>query len=229
MSGTRDPWTRVSPRVDAMSRGVRRQRVAARLTRRAAAASVVLVLGVAMAACSEPSDPAPEAAKPTPLAEFDGTTTQVRRASFCTLVPDAAAAAAVGKVTATHHYGNGEQVPGVQDVAHEYGCVFDGADGLVARAWVFVPPVTPAQAAGYAAKALQAPGCTPLDAGRFGASPVGTLCRTPEAVTATYRGLFGDAWLSCSLSAPPAAGIPDATLAERAGSWCVQVARTATA
>lgn len=192
---------------------------------------MVLAVGMAvgMAACSESPERAPEAAKPTPLAVFDGTTTQVRRASFCTLIPDAVATAAVGKVAATHHYGNGEEVPGVQDIAHEYGCVFDGADGLVARAWVFVPPVTPAQAADYAARSLQAPGCAPLDAGRFGASPVGTLCRTPAAATATYSGLFGDAWLSCSLSAPPAAGVTDAVLADRAGTWCVQVAKTATA
>ena len=44
-----------------------------------------------------------------------------------------------------------------------------------------------------------------------------------KSVEASYRGLFGDAWLACSLTAP---GERDAVL-EKAGAWCVAAARAA--
>jgi hypothetical protein len=156
-----------------------------------------LVLGLALAGCNDPGPKAPKVATPTPLASYDGTTAAVQRISFCTRIPTAAVAAAVNEPGSTRHYANGEQGPDAKDVAHEYGCIFDGRTGLIARAWV------------------------------FGSPALGTLCRTSAATTVTYRGLFGDAWLSCSVAAPAAAKLTDTVLTSRAGEWCVQVATTA--
>jgi hypothetical protein len=41
----------------------------------------------------------------------------------------------------------------------------------------------------------------------------------------TRRGLFGDAWLSCQLSAP-GPGTTDAVTVRRAQEWCVRLATT---
>jgi hypothetical protein len=104
----------------------------------------------------------------------------------------------------------------------------------VARSWVFVPPVTPARAAQLAAAARRMPDCASISAAKFGAPAVGTLCHGGERTTVTYRGLFGDAWLACSLDAPitpdkpaGASGAADKALVARAGIWCVRVATTA--
>ena len=52
--------------------------------------------------------------------------------------------------------------------------------------------------------------------------------RLGPLAAASYRGLFGDAWLSCELVAPaPADGT--GTFVERAGAWCGAVARGAAA
>ena len=50
-------------------------------------------------------------------------------------------------------------------------------------------------------------------------------CADDGAVVASYRGLFGDAWLSCSVE--PAG--PDDGLVERTGRWCVTVLQAASA
>ncbi|RJS45161.1 hypothetical protein [Nocardioides cavernaquae] len=160
-------------------------------------------------------------------------------------------AAAVDEPDATRHYANGELSPDTGDIAHEYGCIFDGETGLTAKAWVFAPPVTPDEATRLVAEAGKVRGCQPVDPHDFGSPAVGTLCRTSTTTTVTYRGLFGDAWLSCSITAPvakpadqpasgaastataaseaaPTAGVlTGKALTDRAGSWCVQVATTA--
>jgi hypothetical protein len=41
----------------------------------------------------------------------------------------------------------------------------------------------------------------------------------------SFRGLFGDAWLACSLTLPPA--VTPERLLETAGRWCVAVAQAA--
>jgi hypothetical protein len=191
------------------------------------AAVAAIVLGLVLAGCTEAGTPTPKVAAPTPLASYDGTTTAVQRISFCTRIPPSAVTAAIGKLAATHHYTNGEQSPEAQDVAHEYGCVFTGSADVTARAWVFAPPVTPADAASLVATARKSHGCRTLDAHSFGSPALGTLCRTRAATTVTYRGLFGDAWLSCSVAARPSAKLTDKVLTDRAGLWCVQVATTA--
>ena len=82
----------------------------------------------------------------------------------------------------------------VADVVHEFGCRWTAGDGT-AEAWVFVPPVTRERAAG-----LVRDGCRGVDGPAFGDPSV--ACRTEAAgsETFTFRGLFGDAWLSCRLT-----------------------------
>lgn len=207
-----------------------------------------------LAGCNDAATPPPNVATPTPLASYDGAGAAVQRISFCTRIPTSAVAAAVVKVGSTRHYANGEQAPDTGDIAHEYGCIFDGETGLTAKAWVFAPPVTPDDAKQLVAEGGKARGCQLVDAHKFGSPALGTLCRTPTTNTVTYSGLFGDAWLSCSITAPAAKAadegatatptatpttspptddasteeaLTDQTLTERAGSWCVQVATTA--
>lgn len=191
--------------------------------------SVVLLAGV-LSSCSSttPGDaPTPE---PTPLASYDGTVVQVERVSFCSRIPEDAVRDAVGAEVTTAHYGNGEPLPGTDDLAHEYGCVFTGEDRTVARTWVFVPPVTPRRARQLAATAAKMPRCASTPAATFGKPAVGTVCRGSGSTTVTYRGLFGDAWLSCSVTAPRTGeAAADKTLVAKAGVWCVRVAEAASA
>jgi hypothetical protein len=186
-----------------------------------------LALGLALAGCSNPKDTGPKVVEATPIASYDGSRAQVQRISFCDRIPADAVSAAVGKTSGTRHYGSGERAPDTGDIAHEYGCIFDGATSLIAKAWVFAPPVTPADAAQLARDAGKARGCSTLDPYDFGSPSAGTLCRTPKSTTATYRGLFGDAWLTCTLTAPTAAKLTAEVVVDRAGKWCVQVATTA--
>ena len=115
----------------------------------------------------------------------------------------------------------------MRDVVHEDGCTFEAEDGTAARAWVFAPPVTAAQAAVLARQASTAEGCRELpDAPAFGRSSVATVCdTTDDSAVTSFRGLFGDAWLTCSLIVPATAPEQEA-LAERTGRWCAAVAQT---
>lgn len=172
--------------------------------------------------------PAPEVAsyQGTDLADFDTTTAVVRRAPFCAMVPGEGVTEALDAEGDLQDYGNGEQAEPLPagDVAHEYGCVWTGATGD-ARAWVFAPPVTAARAQEIAA-AAPGKGCTATPgAPAFGSPSVALVCTVGTARTASYRGLFGDAWLSCSLTQP--ATLPVAELVTRTGRWCVAVARAA--
>jgi hypothetical protein len=203
------------------------ERRTGRLVQALRAALPTLALGLALGSCNDAPPRTPEVAAPTPLASYDGTGAAVQRISFCTRIPTDAVAAAVDEPGATRHYANGEQAPDTGDIAHEYGCIFDGETGLTAKAWVFAPPVTPDDAKRLAAEAGKVRGCRPLDPHEFGSPALGTLCRNRTETTVTYRGLFGDAWLSCSITAPAAAKPVDKALTDRAGAWCVQVATTA--
>lgn len=164
------------------------------------------------------------------LSSYDSTTVAITRADFCDRFVEQAVTDAVGgEPTEEASYGNGEQAvvaPGVNDVAHEYGCLFRGEAGVEARAWVFAPPVTGERAAALAKAAQQTPGCTPAtDAPAYGAPTVALVCEGKKGQTASYRGLFGDAWLACGLSAPRDLAQP--ALLEAAGEWCVAVAEAA--
>ena len=126
----------------------------------------------------------------------------------------------------TRSWANGDRTKladGVRDVAHEYGCAWTAADGTVATAWVFAPPVTADRAGELARDARRADRCRPLpDAPAYGAPSIAVSCGTKGGARTTFQGLFGDAWLSCSLEKPGAA--PDV---DRTGHWCVAVAEAA--
>lgn len=167
---------------------------------------------------------------PTPgpsLAEVDTTALVVARAGFCDAVPAEAVTEALGgEPTSANAYANGERArlaDDVDDVAHEFGCVWSGP-GTEVRAWVFAPPVSPADARALRRAADRQEGCrTRPDAARFGEPTTASVCRSPEGPVASYRGLFGDAWLACSV----AGGGSREDAAARADRWCAAVALAA--
>lgn len=201
-----------------------------------------LAIGVAVAGDPTPA-PAVRPYVATSLEDFDTARAVVRRGAFCDRLPAAASRAALGARSAVTAYGNGQDVPALPglpggEVSHEFGCVFAPADvaadsaaqagAVQAKAWVFAPPVDAARAQALAAADTGSPaaGCTPrTDAPAYGTPSAALLCATDAARTATYRGLFGDAWLGCSLTLPVA--VAEDELLERAGTWCVSVARAA--
>ncbi len=178
-------------------------------------------LGVLTVGPTAPALPEVVAPEATTLAALETTAFAVPRADFCDLVPDDTVTEALGEEAATAtSYGNGEQAEltrGVTDVVHEYSCTFQTPEGVTARTWVFAPPVTPAEAGTLLAGGVTE-GCAPIvDAPEFGRSGTAVLCEVPgdEGMEATYRGLFGDAWFSCSLT-----GSERAELERRVDSWC---------
>ena len=205
---------------------VRRPRVA-RATLAVVATLLVALLG---AGCSGSADSGPEPTvapseavdEGTPLADVDTTSLVVARAPFCDAVDPAAVARALGEEPAEGSaYRSGQRIKvsdDVADVVHEFGCRWTAGDG-VAEAWVFVPPITRERAAD-----LVRTGCRGVQDPAFGEPS--TICRTQAdgVTTYTFRGLFGDAWLTCRLVA---AG-QEETL-DRAGRWCAAVATGASA
>lgn len=185
-------------------------------------------IGVVLADDSTP-DREPAVYEGIDLADFDTTATVVQRAPFCELVPGEAVAAALGTDAEATAYGNGEEsdaLPG-GDVAHEYGCRFvtDDAAAGEARGWVFAPPVSSARARDLVAGAPTRRCKTQGDAPAYGTPSVAVVCASNDARTASFRGLFGDAWLTCSLTLP--VGVAEADLVARTGRWCVAVAQAA--
>lgn len=187
---------------------------------------VVAVLLTA-SACSGGDEPTaePSSETPTPLSEFATDTLTVARADFCSQVaPGAVEDALGGEPEGADAWANGDRArlaDGVTDVAHEYGCRWQSADGTTAQGWVFAPPVTPGQAEKLRRTATGTAGCEAVpDAPRFGSRSVAVRC---DDGTTAFHGLFGDAWLSCSLTASGEQVI------DRAGRWCVTVAQAATA
>jgi hypothetical protein len=193
------------------------------------AAVLLLALG-GLAACTDADEPRRPTVRatvsPTPLSEFDTTSVVVTRAAFCDLVPPTAAALALGApVTATDEYANGERATlttGVRDIAHEFSCSWSTQDGSTARAWVFAPRVTEKAARRWVVALRGQKRCRIPQAPGFGDPSVATLCTTGSGTEAAFQGLFVDAWLSCSLSSQS----PRKDLLDRAGQWCVQVARS---
>jgi hypothetical protein len=164
----------------------------------------------------------------TPIRKVDLSALPIARRPFCNLLPRSDVEEALaGPVTKATQYGNGSKTkmaPGLADVSHEYNCTFDGAHGSQVRVWVFAQPVQTGTAKFLARQALKTPGCQQARAPKFGTPTAPTLCRTssPKATVITLRGLFGQAWLSCQLTAP---GRDDPKAAQqRADDWCVKVA-----
>jgi hypothetical protein len=193
-----------------------------------ALAATALAVGVGVSVTDVPDDAGPSAAEPSvPLTDFDTTELVAQRAAFCDDLPETAVTEALaGDAVDEAAYGSGDRAEltaRVEDVAHEFSCSWQGEDGSVARAWLFVPPVTPATADALVAAARKDKGCTPeAGAPAYGVPSLALTCEAAGVRAQSYRGLFGDAWLTCELSAPATLG-PEA-LADRAGRWCVSVA-----
>jgi hypothetical protein len=197
---------------------------------------LVLVLALLLGACSsQPPSPAPDAgptpsarpAEPTSLDELDPATMRVPRADLCAGLPAAAVEAALlGEPRRVETWADGEQArltDQVRDVAHEDGCRFDGHSRTSAAAWVFAPPVAPQRADELAAAATSGDrGCREVpDAAAYGDPSVARTCRAGPLRETRYAGLVGDAWLTCSLSAPRS--VERNELEARADTWCAAV------
>jgi hypothetical protein len=190
---------------------------------------------VLLAGCSDAAeDPSPAPPTPdvgTPLGDLDTRRTTVARAPFCDALDEAAVTRALdGEVRKETSYAPGDRVrlsADLRDVAHEFGCVFKGAAKAEARAWVFTPPVTRKQAKELAADAPGRRCAVVEDAPTFGKPSVAVRCREDgkasgarSVATVRFSGLFGDAWLSCSVRAR---GVGRGALLDRADRWCAAV------
>jgi hypothetical protein len=195
----------------------------------AVVAAALLALTPALAGCSGDDEPeaAPPTAEPTSLADFATDSLAVARESFCAQVAPAAVEDALGAEPAkADEWVNGDRatVGGVTDVVHEYGCRWRAPGGTAVSGWVFAPPVAPGQATALRRQAARAEGCrTVAGAPAYGSRSVAVRC---DDGSTSFHGLFGDAWLSCSVTAPEAG--PDLEIT-RVGRWCVSVAQAATA
>lgn len=179
----------------------------------------------------QPAETAPKVVS-TPLADYDTTTVTVPRAAFCAAVPAGNVEEALdGPAASDRTWVNGDPAPltdSIQDVAHEYGCAWVSQVGATARAWVFAPPVDPVRAATLVRMASRPKRCDKVPGPAYGDPSVALICSGDGQVEASYRGLFGDAWLTCTVTVP-AAGVDRPALQDRAGRWCVAVANAAAA
>ncbi len=178
-------------------------------------------------ALDTPLDVPLETSLGNPLADYDTTTLTVQRAGFCDLIPAAEVEAVLGgSPRDTRTYDNGQSTvltAEVTDIAAEHGCRWKRGPA-VARAWVFAPPVSPENAARLVSTARRTTGCSVRrGAPEYGSPTLARTCPVAEGYEVSYRGLFGDAWLVCSLARP---GARAATLLT-AGEWCVAVAEAA--
>ncbi|WP_372726991.1 hypothetical protein [Nocardioides sp.] len=199
---------------------------------RAGLVAVVLSLTPALVACSgdDAPDPVAVSTPATPLESFATESLTGVRGPFCEAIADTEVAELLDSpVTKATSYDNGERarvVDGTKDVAHEFSCTWRTEDATVARAWVFAPPVTPARARDLARDLARAArtgeGCAKVKgAPAFGAPSVAVRCTEGRISTVSFHGLFGAAWLSCSVESRG----PD--VLDLAGRWCVLAAQAA--
>jgi hypothetical protein len=188
--------------------------------------TAVVVGGGVVVLGRDDAEPAPveESFTTTPLSEYDATGAVVTRGAFCDLVDDRQVSAALGADPAdSSSWENGDTIDvghGVQDVVHEFGCRYTAADGTLAQAWVFAPPVDTAGAQRLVKVAARTKGCQAGTGPPFGAPTLALTCTKRGAVRASFRGLFADAWLVCEVERPDGA---DWDVVDRAGRWCVGV------
>ena len=194
--------------------------------------TLVLVLAVSVAACSGSDSSSPPAASSptaatdaaTPLQDLDTTALVVRRGPFCDAVDPAAVERALGEEPAdVSAYRSGQRIKvsdNVADVVHEFGCRWTAGDDT-AEAWVFAPPVTRGRAASLARDIDKPAVCADGTGPAFGEPWARCLTTKGQAATLTYGGLFGDAWLGCTLTLT-SGSIGDVD--ERGEQWCAAVA-----
>ena len=199
---------------------------------RVAHATVAVAMLLLATGCSgsTSSSPEPTAApseavdEGTPLGDVDTTSLVVAREPFCDRVDPGAVARALGEEPAdVSAYRSGQRIrisDQVADVVHEFGCRWTAGDAT-AEAWVFVPPVTRQRAS-----SLVRDGCRRVDGPPYGDPSVACRSQSAGSETFTFRGLFGDAWLSCRLTLGMAS---QDEMADRAGRWCAAVATGAAA
>jgi hypothetical protein len=188
------------------------------------------VVGVGVVALDRDDEPTPtptskeESFTTTPLAELDTTGLVVTRGPFCDEVDDRQVSGALdGDPADASSWENGDTIDlgnGVEDVAHEFGCRYTAEDGTIAQAWVFAPPVDAAGAQRLVKAAGKGAGCEVGGGPAFGTPTLALTCTKDGVARASYRGLFGDAWLVCEV-VRPAEG--DWDVVDRAGRWCVGV------
>ena len=137
-------------------------------------------------------------------------------------------AATSARRTAYRNGQSAELAPGLEDVAHEYGCRIEGAGAArEVRAWLFAPPVTRSRATDLVDEAAGRASCSRPAHGagvrrserRAGLSgrrpPLGVLPRPVRRRLARLQpGRSGD-------------GSASEELLDRAGRWCVAVAEAA--
>ena len=195
-----------------------------------AGALALALLGAGCTSDEPPAKaPAPPPATGTPLADVATGRLAIARQPFCDgLDPAAVERALAGPVRAQRGYASGERTKVTDDlteVVHEHGCVFHGPAGASARAWVFAPPVTRGFAADLVTAARSTKGCgVDAAAPAFGRPSLALRCRDGRDVAASWRGLFGDAWLVCEVIAR---GEDDEVVVDRASRWCAEVVRAA--
>ncbi|WP_432477160.1 hypothetical protein [Nocardioides sp. GXQ0305] len=192
--------------------------------RTATAAALVVLLGGCSTGSPEPAPAAPDdthAVERTTLETYDTAGVTVERSPFCDRVSPTGIEHALDQAATSHRdYGNGDRIQlpdGSRTLAHEYGCAWTG-EGVTARAWVFVPPVTRGRAGRLVEEALDGR-CRRTGSGGFGTPSVATRCRTDEGVERSWRGRFGDAWLVCALAGRDASVVTE----RRTSEWCVSV------
>jgi hypothetical protein len=204
--------------------------------RRAGVACVTVALVVAaplLGGCtgssdsSSPAPVSPSAAtdRSTELADLDTSSLAVARQPFCDAVDQAAVDRALGGEAAdVSAYRSGQRIKisdDVADVVHEYGCRWTAGDST-AEAWVFAPPITQERATTLAHQIERSRGCRRLPgAADFGRPTAACSRHAGGAVVTSYAGLFGDAWLACSLTL---SGVRATVAATRADRWCAAVA-----
>jgi hypothetical protein len=160
----------------------------------------------------------------TPLEDLDTRRLVVPRGPFCDRIDPEAVTLALGEEPAhVSAYRSGQRISisdDVTDVVHEFGCRWT-VDGSTAEAWVYAPPVAKRRATALARDVTDGSKCLRATTPHFGRPSASCASRHAEGVTMRYQGLFGDAWLTCSLTL----GEGDREMvADRASRWCAAVA-----
>ncbi len=189
--------------------------------------ATVLVVGGGVLALGDGSeDPEPHETPftTTALADYDTTTAIVTRGPFCDAIDDRQVDALLGAVPDAREWQNGDEVDltgtGQSDVVHEFGCSYAVQDVGSASAWVFAPPVDRARAERLVRSAQKGPDCRTGTGPAFGDPTLALTCTNDDTTRASYRGLFGDAWLVCEVEL---VATSDVDLVDAAGRWCVGV------